>query len=86
MSETMINLMIIFVAVVCVFGAAWHNCDRENHSARRLAQPGSQREREGKQVMRIGSGASGGCRAEFDGVALWVHRGINERLHAGYKL
>jgi len=25
MSETLINLMILFIAVACIFGAAWHD-------------------------------------------------------------
>jgi len=27
MSDAMINLMIIFVAVACVFGASWHDIE-----------------------------------------------------------
>ncbi len=30
MSETMINLMIIFVAVACAFGAAWQSMNERN--------------------------------------------------------
>jgi len=25
MSETLINLMILFIALACIFGAAWHD-------------------------------------------------------------
>jgi len=29
MSETMINLMIVFIAVACVFGVAWNDYERK---------------------------------------------------------